>query len=60
MYNFLKRYEETKSIVRKQGSGRLSKVTAEIEALVDEQIRADNETIITFEASSSRLNHELC
>ena len=36
VYLFLKRYryEETHSISRKQGSGRLSKVTAEIEALV--------------------------
>ena len=77
-------------IGRKQGSGRLSKVTAEIEALVtstsisaitldnqpercfrpmdfnvEEQMSTEDETtthccfLETFEASSSRLNHEL-
>ena len=41
---FLKRYAETHSITRKQGSGRLSKVTAEIKALFEQQMHIDDET----------------
>ncbi len=41
---FLKRYRETGTIDRKAGSGRPSKITAEIRALVEEQMRADDET----------------
>jgi transposase len=41
---FLKKYEETGSIGRRPGSGRLTKVTAEIKAVVEEQMRKDDET----------------
>ena len=41
---FMKRYVETHSIARKPGSEFLSKVTAEIKALVVQQMRIDDET----------------
>ena len=41
---FLKRYRETGTIARLPGSGRPSKITAEIKQIVDEQMRADDET----------------
>jgi transposase len=44
---FLKKYEETGSIGRRPGSGRLTKVTAEIKAVVEEQMRKDDETTAT-------------
>ena len=43
---FKKRYVETHSIARKLGSGLLSKVTAEIKALVVQQMRIDDETTV--------------
>ena len=42
---FLKKYNETGSIVRRVGSGRPSKVTAKIKQIVEEQMRADDETM---------------
>ena len=44
IHKFLKNYNETGSISRRVGSVRPSKVTAEIKQIVEEQMRADNET----------------
>ena len=41
---FLKRYRETGTIARLPGSGRPSKITAEIKQIVDEQMCAGDET----------------
>ena len=41
---FLKEYHETGSIARRPGSGRPSKITAEIKALVEQKMREDDET----------------
>ena len=41
---FLKKYQDTGSIARRPGSGRPSKVTAEIKALVEQKMREDDET----------------
>ena len=41
---FLKRFHEDGTILRRVGSGRPSKVAAEIKAIVEEQIQLDNET----------------
>ena len=44
IYKFLKKYRETGSIGRRVGSGRPSKITDEIKEIVEEQMRADDET----------------
>lgn len=44
---FLKVYEETKSIARRPGSGRLSKVTTTVKELVEDQMQRDDETAAT-------------
>ena len=44
IHKFLKKYEATGSISRRVGSERPSKVTAEIKEIVEEQMRADDET----------------
>ena len=44
IYRFLKHYQATGSIGRKVGSGRPSKITAEIRQIVDDQMRLDDET----------------
>ena len=41
---FLRKYRETGSIARRPGSGRPSKITAEIKALVEQKMREDDET----------------
>ena len=41
---FLKKYKETGCIGRRSGSGRPSKITAEIKTIVNEQMRKDDET----------------
>ena len=41
---FLKRFEETGSLTRQPGSGRPSKITAEIKEIVEEQMQFDDET----------------
>ena len=41
---FIQRYQQTGTIARKPGSGRLSKITSEIKAIVDEQMRTNDET----------------
>ena len=46
IYKFIKRFEATSSISRKQGSGRLSKVMEVVKAIVDDQVKADNETTV--------------
>ena len=43
IYKFLKKYEATGSIRRRVGSGRPSKIAAEIKQIVEEQTRADDE-----------------
>ena len=44
IYKFLKKYEATGSIGRRVGSGRPSKITAEIKRTVEDQMRTDDET----------------
>ena len=41
---FIKKYQETRCLSRLPGSGRPSKVTAEIKAMVDQKMREDDET----------------
>lgn len=41
---FLKRFREDGTILRRVGTGRPSKVTAEVKAIVEEQMRLDDET----------------
>ena len=41
---FIKKFEETGTITRCVGSGRPSKVTAEIKQIVEDQMRLDDET----------------
>ena len=41
---FLKKFQQTGSIARRPGSGRPSKITAEIKALVEQRMRSDDET----------------
>ena len=41
---FIKRYQSSGTIRRLPGSGRISKITEEIRALVEEKMRADDET----------------
>ena len=41
---FLKLYEVSGSIARKPGSGRPSKITAEVKKIVEEQMQLDDET----------------
>ena len=43
----LKKYRETGCVGRRYGSGRPSKITTEIKAIVNEQMRKDNETTAT-------------
>ena len=40
---FKKKYRQTKSICRRSGSGRPSKLTAEVKAIVEEETRMDDE-----------------
>ena len=42
--DFLKKFKETGCITRSPGSGRPSKVTAEIKAIVEQKMREDDET----------------
>ena len=44
IYKFLKKYKETGTVQRQIGSGRPTKITAEIKALVEQQMRSDDET----------------
>lgn len=44
IYKFLKSYNAIRSICRRIGSGRPSKITAEIKQLVEQQMRIDDET----------------
>ena len=47
VYKFLKTYKATKTIRRREGSGRPSKITPEIKRLVDERMEKDDETTAT-------------
>ena len=44
MQKFLKKYTESGAIGRQEGSGRKSKITAEVRRLVDEKMMEDDET----------------
>ena len=44
VYKFLRRFEEDRSIARRVGSGRPSKISTEMKELVEEQMRKDDET----------------
>lgn len=44
VFKFLKWYQQTGSILRRPGSGRPSKITAEIKAIVEQQMQLDDET----------------
>ena len=44
MHKFLQKYKETKSIERRPGCGRPTKMTPAVKALVERQMREDNET----------------
>ena len=44
VYKFLKVYDDSGSIQRRPGSGRLSKITAEIREMVEAQMQKDDET----------------
>ena len=44
IHKFIKRFEATGSVSRKQGSGRISKVMEVVKAIFDDQMKADNET----------------
>ena len=44
IYKFTKLYQQRKTIARKSGSGRPSKVTREVKEIVEEQMRKDDET----------------
>ena len=44
IHKFVMKYLETGSITRRPGSGRPSVITAEVKAIVDEQMEADDET----------------
>ena len=46
IHKFIKRFEAMDSISRKQGSGRLSKVMEVVKAIVDDQMKADEETTV--------------
>ena len=43
-YKFLKKFADTGSIGRRPGSGRPSKITPAIKAIVDQQMEEDDET----------------
>ena len=45
VYKFIRRYEETRTISRRPGSGQAKKLTAEAKKIVDEQMSRDDETI---------------
>ena len=44
IWKFTSRYEKTGCVARKEGSGRPAKISPEIMALVEEQMRANDET----------------
>lgn len=47
VYKFLRRYQSARTIRRREGSGRPSKITYEIERLVNERMEKDDETTAT-------------
>ena len=46
IHKFIVKYEATGSINRKRGSGRPSKVTEEVEAIIEGQMQANDETTV--------------
>ena len=44
VHKFLQKYKETRSIERRPGSGRPTKMTAEVRALIERQMRDEDET----------------
>ena len=66
IYKFLKKYKETGTVQRQIGSGRPTKITAEIKALVEQQMSSDDETtahqlhqLISREGRKVSLSHSL-
>ena len=54
---FIKHYKDTGAISRKPGSGRPSKMTAEIKRIVDEQMTRDDETPASPLTSQQGIRH---
>ena len=50
VHKFLVKYQETGSIARRVGSGRQTKVTAEIKQIVEEQMRMTRRRRISYTA----------
>ena len=44
IWKFLKRYAKSQCLSRKEGSGRPSKITSEVKAVVERQMESDDET----------------
>ena len=44
IYKFLRKFSETGSIARRQGSGRPTMITAEVKRVVEQKMREDDET----------------
>ena len=44
IWKFLRNYAHTRSLARREGSGQPSKVTSEIQEIVDRQMKIDDET----------------
>ena len=44
IWKFLKRYTKLQCLSRKEGSGRPSKITSEVKAVVERQMESDDET----------------
>ena len=57
IHKFLQKHRETKNIRRRPGSGRLTKMTAAVKALVERQMRDDNETTAVPLHTSLLPNH---
>ena len=57
MHKFLQKHRETSNIERGPGSGRPMKMTAAVKALIEQQIRDDNETT-TVQLHALLLRHD--
>ena len=60
IWKFLKKYRETGTIARQRGSGRPCKITREVLAIVEEQMRKDDETTaVQLQRLLAKKNHPL-
>ena len=60
VHKFLLKYEATGSICRKEGSGQRSKVTEEVEDIIETQMQADDEaTVAELQKLLERQDHHL-